>query len=115
MPAFLITRLSLPQSAAVVSFEGDYYGKRCVSGKRSGDVFNDFLDILDGVSFAETTVKWKLHNYASVSDYELWESHIHQGLQRCVLMSSWMVLHGWHLLFDVWMKRYTTGGTRRCV
>jgi hypothetical protein len=35
------------------------------------------------VSFAETTVKWKLHNYASVSYYELWESHIHQGLQRC--------------------------------
>ncbi|KAK1697899.1 hypothetical protein QYE76_014596 [Lolium multiflorum] len=74
--------LTLSHSSGVLSFPGDFHGKRCVSGKRSGDVFNDYIDILDGVSFAETRVKWKLHHDASVSDYELWESHIHQGLQR---------------------------------
>ncbi|KAK1697900.1 hypothetical protein QYE76_014597 [Lolium multiflorum] len=73
--------LTLSHSSGVLSFPGDFHGKRCVSGKRSGDVFNDYIDILDGVSFAETRVKWKLHHDASVSDYELWESHIHQGLQ----------------------------------
>jgi hypothetical protein len=65
------------------SFEGDFYGKRCVSGARSGDVFNDYLDILNGVAFAETTVKWRLHNFASVSEYELWENHMLQGFHRC--------------------------------
>jgi hypothetical protein len=48
-PAFLISSFALSQYASVDSFEGDYYRKRCISGKRSGDVFNDFLDILDGV------------------------------------------------------------------
>jgi hypothetical protein len=75
--------LTIPHSSGVLSFPGDFHGKQCVSGKRSRDVFNDFLDILADVSFIEDKVKWKLHHYASVSDYELWESHIHQGLQRC--------------------------------
>jgi hypothetical protein len=31
------------------SFSGDYYGYRCHKGKKSSDIFNDYLDLLDGV------------------------------------------------------------------
>jgi hypothetical protein len=31
------------------SFPGDYYGYKCHSGKKSSDIFNDYLDLLDGV------------------------------------------------------------------
>jgi hypothetical protein len=31
------------------SFPGDSYGYKCHSGKKSGNIFNDFLDLLDGV------------------------------------------------------------------
>jgi hypothetical protein len=31
------------------SFPGDYDGYKCRSGKKSSDIFNDFLDLLDGV------------------------------------------------------------------
>jgi hypothetical protein len=31
------------------SFLGDYYGYKCRSGKKSSDIFNDYLDLLDGV------------------------------------------------------------------
>jgi hypothetical protein len=32
-----------------MAFTGDYYVQRCRSGKKSGDIFNDYLDLLDGV------------------------------------------------------------------
>jgi hypothetical protein len=54
-------------STLLPSFQGEFYGKRCVSGARSGDVFNDYLDMLDGVALDESMVKWRLHNFASVS------------------------------------------------
>ena len=47
----------------------DYYGKRCVSGERSGDVFNDYLDILNGVTFADSSIKWRLNNLATFVEY----------------------------------------------
>jgi hypothetical protein len=31
------------------SFQSDYYGQRCRSGKKSSDIFDDYVDLLDGV------------------------------------------------------------------
>jgi hypothetical protein len=38
-----------PRGIEMDSFPGDYYGYRCHSGKESSDIFNDYLDLLDGV------------------------------------------------------------------
>jgi hypothetical protein len=59
------------------------YQSGLLSGARYADVFNDYLDLLNGLAFAKSMVKWKLHSCASVSNYALWEDHMHQGLHRC--------------------------------
>src|SRR3954466_3177533 len=65
------------------SFSGDFFGKRCVSGKRSGDVYNDYLDILDGVVCDDSQIRWKLVHKATYDEYELWERHMQDGFYRC--------------------------------
>jgi hypothetical protein len=35
------------------SFSGDVFGKRCYLGKKSSDVFNDYLDIKKGVPLSK--------------------------------------------------------------
>jgi hypothetical protein len=41
------------------SFPGDYYGYRCHKGKKSSDIFNDYLDLLDGVlAYDEYEINW---------------------------------------------------------
>jgi hypothetical protein len=42
----------LPQHKMDV-FPDFYYGQRCRSGKKFSDIFNDYLDLLDGVACAE--------------------------------------------------------------
>ena len=65
------------------SFPGDFYGKRCVSGERSGDVFNDYLDKLHGVTSVASKVTWRLTHVATAQEYESWESLMLQGFHRC--------------------------------
>ena len=64
-------------------FYGDYYGTRCNSGKRSGDVFNDYIDILHGVACDESSIKWRLSYLATFAEYELWEHQMEEGFSRC--------------------------------
>ena len=40
------------------SFPGDFHGKRCLSGEKSSDVFNDYLDILNGVACDDSSINW---------------------------------------------------------
>ena len=61
----------------------DYYGKKCQSGKRSGDVFNDYLDFLNGVAWDDSSIKWRLDYLAPYTDYEFWENHMQEGFYRC--------------------------------
>ena len=63
------------------SFSGDYYGKRCLSGEQSGDIFNDYLDILYGVACHE--IKWRLHYFSTDAEYASWEHLMLQGFYRC--------------------------------
>ena len=67
----------------MTSFAGDYYGKRCKSGTRSGDVFNDYLDFLNGVAWDDSSIKWRLDYLAPYTDYEFWEHHMKEGFYRC--------------------------------
>jgi hypothetical protein len=66
------------------SFPGDYYGYRCHSGKKSSDIFNDYLNLLDGVlAYDESKINWQLINDATAEEFESWERHMLQGFYRC--------------------------------
>jgi hypothetical protein len=65
------------------SFQGDYYGERCHSGKKSSDIFNDYFDLLNGVACAEEKLYWQLNNYATAKEFESWERHTLQDFYRC--------------------------------
>jgi hypothetical protein len=69
------------------SFSGDYYGHRCSSGRKLGDIFNDYLDLLDGVACAEDELNWQLNHNATAAEFESWERHMLQGLYRCATYS----------------------------
>jgi hypothetical protein len=57
-------------------FSGDYYGRRCRSDKKSSNIFNDYLDLLDGVACAEDELNWQLNNCAIAEEFESWERHM---------------------------------------
>jgi hypothetical protein len=66
------------------SFPGDYYSYKCHSGKKSSDIFNDYLDLLDGVlAYDEYEINWQLTNNATAEEFESWERHMLQGFYRC--------------------------------
>jgi hypothetical protein len=103
-------------------FPGDYYGERCRSGKKSGDIFNDYLDLLDGVACAEDDLNWQLNHNATAAEFESWERHMLQGLYRCATYSHNMAdstrliladrrvditLHNWWQK-ALWEKRFTS-------
>jgi hypothetical protein len=46
-------------------FPGDYYDQRCRSGKKLGDVFNDYLDFMKGVAYDTSKITWILNNFAT--------------------------------------------------
>jgi hypothetical protein len=70
--------------AQIDSFLGDYYGYRCHSGKKSSDIFNDYLDLLDGVlAYDESEINWQLANDATAKEFESWERLMLQGFYRC--------------------------------
>jgi hypothetical protein len=66
------------------SFSGDCYGSKCRSGKKSSDIFNDYLDLLDGVlAYDEYEINWQLTSDALAKEFESWERHLLQGFYRC--------------------------------
>jgi hypothetical protein len=56
------------------SFSGDVFGKRCYLGKKSSDVFNDYLDIKKAVPLSKPS--WCLHKLATIAEYHDWERHM---------------------------------------
>jgi hypothetical protein len=59
------------------SFSGDYYGYKYRIGKKSSDIFNDYLDLLDGVlAYDEYEINWQLTNDATAEEFESWEHHM---------------------------------------
>jgi hypothetical protein len=63
------------------SFQRDYYGYRCHSGKKSGDIFNDYLDSV--LAYDKHEINWQLTNDATGKEFESWERHMLQGFYRC--------------------------------
>jgi hypothetical protein len=63
------------------SFLGDYYCYKCRIGKKSSNIFNDYLDLLDGgvLAYDEYKINWQLTNDATTEDFESWERHMLQG------------------------------------
>jgi hypothetical protein len=52
-------------------------GYRCHSGKKLGDIFNDYLDLLDGVlTYDEYEINWQLTYDVTAEEFESWECHM---------------------------------------
>jgi hypothetical protein len=60
---------------------GDVFGNRCYLGKKSSDVFNDYLDIKKGVPLSKPS--WHLHKLTTIAEYHDWERHMERGFCRC--------------------------------
>jgi hypothetical protein len=68
----------------MTSFPGDYYGYKCRCGQKSSNIFNDYLDMLDGVlAYDEYEINWHLTNDATAEEFETWECHMLRGFYRC--------------------------------
>ena len=65
------------------SFPGDVLGVRCSRGKKSSAVFNDYLDILNGVERQASELRWYLQSLATVEEYQNWERNMRLGFTRC--------------------------------
>ena len=65
------------------SFLADSLGLRCDLRKKSSAVFNDYLDLMNGVERHASELSWRLHRLATVEEYQDWETHMEQGFHRC--------------------------------
>ena len=63
------------------SFEGDMYGDRCHLGMKSSDIFNDFLNVKQGVVCRPS--RWCLNSLATIAEYVDWERNMERGFHRC--------------------------------
>jgi hypothetical protein len=85
-------------------FQGDYYGQRCRSGKNSGDIFNDYLDMLDDIACDESKLNWQLSNDATAEEFVSWGPHMLQiFLDMLPMIPTWTILHVLLLQSDAWM------------
>jgi hypothetical protein len=83
------------------SFLGDYYSHRCSSGRKSGDVFNDYLDIKKGVPLSKPS--WRLHKIATIVGTKIGKG-TWNGISVDVTntMTSLVAMMGMVLLTGVW-------------
>jgi hypothetical protein len=63
------------------AFQGDFHGKWCLLEKKSSDVYNDYIDLLNGVVC--DPIKWRLNHLAIYVEYEWWELHMTDNFARC--------------------------------
>ena len=55
---------------------------------RSADVLHDYLSMMTGTPFDASTIKWRLASSATPTEFQLWESHIEGGFERCKVFDS---------------------------
>jgi hypothetical protein len=63
------------------SFSGEVFDNRCYLGKKSSDVFNDYLGMKKRVPLSKPS--WHLHKLATIAEYHDWERHMEWGFHRC--------------------------------
>ena len=67
---------------------GDYYGERCRTGRKSGDIFNDYLDTTKGMVYDASKLTWRLDSCATSEEYHSWEIRMQLGFKRCYVYDS---------------------------
>jgi hypothetical protein len=70
------------------------HGYSSSSGKKYSNIFNDYLDLLDGVARAEDELNWQLNNYATAKEFESWKRHMQQGFTDALpMIKTWTIQH----------------------
>jgi hypothetical protein len=86
------------------SFLGDYYGQRCHSDKKSSDIFNDYLDLLDDIACVEDELNWQLNHNAIDAEFESWNVVCYRlFIDVLPMITTWTILHVWFLQTDAWI------------
>jgi hypothetical protein len=50
---------------------------------KADDIYSDYLEILVGLRYDATKIKWRLDSAATFAEYESWESHMERGFAQC--------------------------------
>jgi hypothetical protein len=53
------------------------------STDKADDIYSDYLEILVGLRYDATKIKWRLDSAAKFTEYESWESHMERGFAQC--------------------------------
>jgi hypothetical protein len=49
---------------------------------KADDIYSDYLEILVGLRYDATKIKWRLNSAAKFAEYESWESHMERGFAQ---------------------------------
>jgi hypothetical protein len=50
---------------------------------KADDIYSDYLEILVGLRYDATKIKWSLYSAATFAEYESWEPHVERGFAQC--------------------------------
>jgi hypothetical protein len=50
---------------------------------KADDIYSDYLEILVGLRYDATKIKWRLDSAAKFAEYQSWESHMERGFAQC--------------------------------
>jgi hypothetical protein len=55
---------------------------------RREDVYHDYLGIVMGSQFDASTLKWKLASFTTPAEFQIWETNMEGGFERCKAFDS---------------------------
>ncbi|KAK1652153.1 hypothetical protein QYE76_069958 [Lolium multiflorum] len=66
------------------------------------DIYYDYRGMMTGTPFDASTIKWRLSSSATPMEFQIWESHIDGGFERCKAADS---TFGGQIEFDIAYRR----------
>jgi hypothetical protein len=60
---------------------------------KADNIYSEYLEILVGLRYDTTKIKWSLDSAAKFAEYESWESHMERGFAQCHAHDSKFVGH----------------------
>lgn len=88
--------------AAVISAVPSAFTLRVRAMGWKADIYYDYLDMMTGTPFDASTIKWRLSSSATPMEFQIWESHVDGGFERCKAADS---TFGGQIEFDIAYRR----------
>jgi hypothetical protein len=78
---------------------------------KSDDVYHDYVNMVGGLQFDATTIKWRLDSATTFTEYESWESYMVHGFAQCHKLDS---AFGGHIEYVIAYRRVDTKMSSWC-